>query len=109
FHLIRRFYQSAALTALAFSLDGGVLYALDTTGLIIFDPETGRTVKRFTYPATVGAYGIAGVQRPQGNVGGPLPIGCALRLVFRTAVPCRDGWEESHSCRCSVDRPLGAV
>ena len=64
FHLIRRFYQSAALTALAFSLDGGVLYALDTTGLIIFDPETGRTVKRFTFPAAVGAYGIAGVQAP---------------------------------------------
>ena len=64
FRLIRRFYQSAALTALAFSLDGGVLYALDTTGLIIFDPETGRTVKRFTYTAAVGAYGIAGVHAP---------------------------------------------
>jgi len=63
-HLIRRFYQSGALTALAFSLDGGVLYALDVTGLIIFDPETGRIVKRFTYPAAIGAYGIAGVQAP---------------------------------------------
>ena len=63
-HLIRRFYQSAALTALACSLDGGVLYAIDGTGLLLFDPETGRSIKRFTYPTTVGAYGIARVQLP---------------------------------------------
>src|SRR5439155_1706376 len=52
-HLIRRFYQSAALTALAFSREGAVLYALDGTALLLLDPETGRTIKRFTYPATV--------------------------------------------------------
>jgi len=63
-HLVRRFYQSAALRALSFSLDGSVLYALDASGLFLFDPETGRTIKRFAYPATLGAYGIAGVQSP---------------------------------------------
>jgi len=63
-HLIRRFYQSAALTALAFSLDGAVLYAIDGNALLLLDPETGRTIKRFTYPITVGAYGIAGVRAP---------------------------------------------
>ncbi|TMD19368.1 MAG: hypothetical protein E6I99_15350 [Chloroflexi bacterium] len=63
-HLVRRFFPSAALTGLAFSLDGSVLYAIDGTGLLVFDPQTGRTIKRFTYPAVVGAYGIAGVQAP---------------------------------------------
>jgi RNA polymerase sigma factor (sigma-70 family) len=63
-HLIRRFFPSGALTGLAFSLDRSVLYAVDATGLLLFDPETGRTIRRFTYPTTVGAYGIAGVQAP---------------------------------------------
>src|SRR2546426_10591847 len=38
-HLIRRFYQSAALTALACSLDGGVPYAIDGTGLLLLTPR----------------------------------------------------------------------
>jgi RNA polymerase sigma factor (sigma-70 family) len=62
FRLFRRFYQSTALSAIAFSLDGGVLYAIDGTGLLLLDPQTGRVIKGFRYPVTAGVYGIAGVQ-----------------------------------------------
>jgi hypothetical protein len=61
-HLLRRFYQSSALRAVAFSLDRSVLYALDGTGLLLFDPQTGRVIKRFRDPQIAGAFGIAGVQ-----------------------------------------------
>lgn len=60
--LLRRFYQSTALSDIAFSLDGSVLYAIDGTSLLVLDPQTGRVIKGFGYPASVGAHGIAGVQ-----------------------------------------------
>jgi hypothetical protein len=60
--VLRRFYQSGALRDLAFSLDGSVLYAIDAGSLLIFDPETGREIKRFQSPTIAGVYRIAGVQ-----------------------------------------------
>jgi hypothetical protein len=60
--VLRRFYQSGALRDIAFSLDGSVLYAIDAGSLLIFDPETGREIKRFQSPTIAGVYRIAGVQ-----------------------------------------------
>jgi hypothetical protein len=60
--LLRRFYQSGALRDIAFSLDGSVLYAIDATGLLVFDPNTGREIKRFQSPTIAGVSRIAGVQ-----------------------------------------------
>lgn len=59
--VLRRFYQSGALSDIAFSLDGSVLYAIDAGSLLVFDPKTGREIKRFQSP-TIGFYRIAGVQ-----------------------------------------------
>jgi hypothetical protein len=60
--VLRRFYQSGALRDIAFSLDGGVLYAIDAGSLLVFDPKTGREIKRFQSPAIAGVYRFAGVQ-----------------------------------------------
>jgi hypothetical protein len=60
--VLRRFYQSGALRDIAFSLDGSVLYAIDAASLLIFDPETGREIKRFQSPTIAGVYRIAGVE-----------------------------------------------
>jgi RNA polymerase sigma-70 factor (ECF subfamily) len=59
--VLRRFYQSGALSDIAFSLDGSVLYAIDAGSLLVFEPQTGREIKRFQSP-TIGVYRIAGVQ-----------------------------------------------
>lgn len=60
--VIRRFYQSGALSDIAFSLDGSVLYAIDAGSLLVFDPKTGREIERFQSPTIAGVYRIAGVQ-----------------------------------------------
>ena len=60
--MLRRFYQSGALRDIAFSLDGSVLYAIDAGSLLVFDPKTGREIKRFQSPTIAGVYRIAGVQ-----------------------------------------------
>jgi hypothetical protein len=60
--VLRRFYQSGALRDIAFSLDGSVLYAIDAGSLLVFDPKTGREIKRFQSPTIAGVYRIAGVQ-----------------------------------------------
>jgi hypothetical protein len=60
--VLRRFYQSGVLRDLAFSLDGSVLYAIDASGLVLFDPQTGREIRRFQSPTIAGVYRIAGVQ-----------------------------------------------
>ena len=60
--VLRRFYRSGALSDIAFSLDGSVLYAIDAGGLVVFDPETGREIKQFRSPTIAGVRRIAGVQ-----------------------------------------------
>ena len=60
--VLRHFYQSGALSDIAFSLDGSVLYAIDAGGLVVFDPETGREIKQFRSPTIAGVRRIAGVQ-----------------------------------------------
>jgi hypothetical protein len=59
--VLRHFYQSGQLSDLSFSLDGSVLYAIDAGSLLVFEPKTGREIKRFQSP-TIGVYRIAGVQ-----------------------------------------------
>jgi hypothetical protein len=60
--VLRRFYQSGALRDIAFSLDGSVLYAIDAGSLVVFDPKSGREIKRFQSPTIAGVYRFAGVQ-----------------------------------------------
>jgi DNA-directed RNA polymerase specialized sigma24 family protein len=60
--VLRRFYQSGALSDIAFSLDGSVLYAIDAGRLVVFDPATGREIKQFGLPTIPGVNRIAGVQ-----------------------------------------------
>jgi len=60
--VLRRFYPSGQLSDLSFSLDGSVLYAIDAGSLLVFDPKTGREIKRFQSPMIAGMNRIAGVQ-----------------------------------------------
>jgi sugar lactone lactonase YvrE len=60
--VLRHFYPSGALSDLAFSLDGSVLYAIDAGGVVVFDPETGREIKQFRSPTIAGVRRIAWVQ-----------------------------------------------
>ena len=63
--LVRRIHRTGGLGGIAFSLDGSVLYAIESQStIVLMDPLSGRTIKEFHYPFATGIYGIAGLEKP---------------------------------------------